>query len=211
MPSSMQRPRIGVGLKLSSVLGAAVLALCVMGFSAIYAVREIQGLEADILAESGRLTSLETDIAVGIESAVGMVNAAPSELDLPKLKIIQERFQSLLDASRAALHDKLTGLNQAEVRASVATIQAAVGGFQTASLVVFEKASAFAQPEAIEALRDGVAPAELALRDALKRFSKAISSNSAAKAAAIDATIASVTSAVASLVVAAIQIGRAHV
>src|SRR5579863_7725072 len=122
-----------VSTKLSSIVGAALLALCVMGAIAVYAAGEIRDLGANLQAESDRLAKMKLDVAIDIERAIGEVNSAPSELDLVKLKAKQERFNGLLASARTALSDALAGNASPTVKAAGAAIVNAFAGFETAS------------------------------------------------------------------------------
>lgn len=186
-------PPMKVSGKLSSAVGAALLALCVMGVVAVYAVREIHDLGSDLQAESARLARLETDVAIGAERAISEVNAAPAELDLGSLKRKQDRFHALLTEARTALAASLPDHSAAAVKAGGAAISTAVADLETASELVFTQAAAFAQPDAIATLQTVVGPKQVALQAALDRFDQAATNNSRDKAAAIQATIAMIT------------------
>ena len=193
--------RLKISTKLSSVLGAALLALCVMGAIAVFATRQVQELWSDRYAESVELSNTETAVLVGIERAIGVVHSAPSELDLVQLKAKQERFQSLLGEIRKSLQATLAKTTATSIKASSTNIIAAIGAFEDASKKVFDFAASFAQPDAIAALSDAVAPAEKAVRAGLQQFRAAADQNSATKEAAIQATIATVTQVVVGLAI----------
>jgi methyl-accepting chemotaxis protein len=185
--------RIKVSTKLSSIVAAALLALCVMGAIAVYTASEIRDLGANLQAESDRLAKMKLDVAIDIERAIGDVNSAPSELDLAKLKTKQEGVNGLLTSARTALNDALAGDTPPAVKAAVAEIVNAFARFETASKKVFEQTAAFAQPEAIATLQSEVAPAQSKLQGALQQFDHAVNANSAAKSAEIRATTATIT------------------
>ncbi len=182
-----------VSTRLSSVLGAALVALCAMGIIAVYAAREIHHLGTDLQTTSIGLAKLGTDIAVGIERAVGEVNAAPSELDLAQLRVKQERFHALLAEARQTLSVSLAGDITAAVKASGGEIIDAVAKFEAASKKVFDHTAAFAQPDAIAALHDLVGPAQSALQAALKHFDQVTDRDSKDKAAVIESAIVTIT------------------
>ena len=78
-------------------------------------------------------------------------------------------------------------------RPAGAAIVAAIGKFEDASKKVFDFAASFAQPDAIIALSSSVAPAEAAVREALKQFREAAERANAAKSAVIESTTATIT------------------
>jgi methyl-accepting chemotaxis protein len=188
--------RLKIATKLSSVLGAALVALCVMGAIAVFAVREIESLERDRHDESVAFSATETAVLIGIERAIGAVYSAPAELDVAQLKVKQERLQALLGEARNSLEATLANTAAAGIKTSSADIIVAMGAFEAAAKTVFDFANSFAQPDAIAALANAVAPAEMAMQTALKQFRAAAEQSSAAKEAAIDATIATITSGV---------------
>jgi methyl-accepting chemotaxis protein len=193
--------RLTIATKLSSALGAALIALCVMGTIALFSVRKVERLGRDRQVESVQLSGTETAVLVGIERAIGAVNSAPSELDLVQLKAKQERFQSLLSEAKQAL--QMAGANSAAagIKENAANVVASIGLLETASKKVFDFAASFAQPDAIAALSTAVAPAEATVRTALRQFRAAADQNSAAKEAAIQETIATVTTLVIGLTI----------
>ena len=191
--------RLTISAKLSSLVATALVALCVMGAIGLLTARQIQELAGELRAESVELSNTETAVLVDIERAIGVVSSAPSEIDLGQLKAKQERVQTLLAETKKRLQAALAKSTATGLKASSAKIIAALGTFEDASKTVFDFAAAFAQPDAIAALSKTVAPAEAAVRAALKEFDEAINQNSAAKEAAIQATIATLTSVVVGL------------
>jgi methyl-accepting chemotaxis protein len=186
--------RLKISTKLSGVLGAALVALCVMGAIAVYAAQEIQDLGQDLYAESDRLSEVELTISLQIERAIGQVHSAPSELNLKQLKIKQTQLQTLLAGAKQTLKEGLSDRVASGVKASGANIVTAMDAFEASSKEVFEKAADFAQQEAIAALSKNVAPKEAALQAALKQFHDAANRSNAAKKAAIGATTTQVSS-----------------
>jgi methyl-accepting chemotaxis protein len=182
-----------ISSKLSSVLGAALLALVVMGTIAVYAARQIRDLGTDLHAQSSRLAKLEAAVAVAIQTSIGEVNAAPAEIDLAQLKAKQGRFQTQLAGARTTLTDALAGNTSDAVKAAGTEVVKALTEFETASKKVFDQAAAFAQPDAIATLQNSVAPAQSALQDALKRFEQSADDQDAAQAAAIQRTTTVIT------------------
>jgi methyl-accepting chemotaxis protein len=193
MSASTGRPRLTVSAKLSSVVGAALVALCVMGTIAVFSAREIQRLGQDLYQENKQFLGLEMNVAVDIERAIADVHSAPSELNIEMLKSKQEHLHALLDAAKKILNENLTGSAAADVKAGSSRLAAAIGTFEDASKKVFEFSASFAQPDAIEALASAVAPAEAAVRAALEQFHEATDRTSAAAAAVIATTTATIT------------------
>ncbi len=193
--------RLKVSTKLWGVLSAAVVVLCVMGAIAVFAARDIRDLGEDLYAESSRFSGLEMAVSINVERAIGEVHAAPSELDLEKLKAMQERFLALLGEVRMTLSETLADNTAAAITDSGAGIVGALGSFEAASKKVFELAAAFAQADAIEQLSKTVVPAETTLQAALKQFREAVEQSGAAKVAAIEATTMKITSIVVGLAV----------
>ena len=193
--------QLTISTKLSSVVCAALVALCVMGAIAVFVAREIQELERELYAETVEFLNTETAVLIGIERAISAVHSAPSELDLTQLKAKQDGFQALLGQTRKNLQATLAKSTTTGIKASSINIIAAIAMFEDASKKVFEFAAAFAQPDAIAALSKSVDPAEAAVEVAVKQFHEAADRNSAAKEAAIQATIATLTAVVVGLVV----------
>ena len=137
--------RLKVSTKLSSVVGSALMALCVMGAIAVFAAREIQQLGHDLYAENKQFLSMEMNVSVGIERAIADVHSAPSELNLERLKAVQEHFQALLNDAKRILKENLAGNTAADVKASSTKIVVAIEAFEKASKKVFGLAAYFAQ------------------------------------------------------------------
>jgi len=186
--------RLKISTKLSGVLGAALVALCVMGAIAVYAAQEIRDLGQDLYAESDKLSDVELTVSLQVERAIGQVDSAPSELNLKQLSSKLTQFQQLLAGSRRALKESLSDRTASGVKASSADILTAIDAFEGTSKEVFEKAADFAQQEAIAVLAKTVGPKETALQAALKQFHDAANRSNAAKKAAIVATTQAVTS-----------------
>jgi methyl-accepting chemotaxis protein len=182
--------RLSISKKLSGVLAAALLALCAMGAIAVNAASEIARLGAELNAESERFAKLQLAVAIDLERAAGEVHSAPSELDLERLKAKRERFAGLLADGRAVLDRSLADGTSHGMKAGAAAIIDAMAGFDASAKKVFDLAASFAQPEAISALAQHVAPAQAALQAALERFEQAAQQNSAAKSAVIKQTTA---------------------
>src|SRR5665647_3738986 len=185
--------RLKVSTKLSTVVGSALVALCVMGAIVVFAAREIQHLGHDLYAENKKFLSMEMDVTVGIERAIADVHSAPSELNLELLKAKQEHLQALLNDAKRILKENLAGNTAADVKASSTKTVVTIEAFESASKKVFEFAASFAQPEAIAALSSAVAPAEAAVQAALKEFREAAGRTNAEKAAVIETTTATIT------------------
>ena len=179
--------RLRISARLSSVVGAALVALCVMGAIAVFAAREVQYLGQDLYDESAQVSTMQMAVSVAIERAIGEVHSAPSELDLERLKAKWQHFRTLLADART--QETLALGSAAGVRDSGAKIATAITAFEDASKKVFDLAASFAQPDAIKALQTTVGPAESALEAALKEFHEAADRNDAAKVATIQATI----------------------
>ena len=87
MSASSKGLRLTVSVKLSSVVGISLVALCVMGMIAVFSAREIQRLGQDLYADNKQLLEMEMNISVGIERAIANVQSAPAELNLNSLEI----------------------------------------------------------------------------------------------------------------------------
>src|SRR5262245_50489631 len=191
--------RLKISTKLSALVGAALVALCITGAIAVFAARQIQHLGQELYVESERLSSVQMALSVAIEQAIGEVRSAPSELDLNQLATKQKRFKDILDGARATLKDKLAGTKASDLDPD--KIAAAIGAFEAASNKVFKFASSFAQPDALEALAKEVTPREADLHGEFKRFREAGDRSNARKVATIEATAGSITWIVISLAV----------
>ena len=192
-----KRPKIST--RLSSVVGALLVALCAMSAIAVFSAREIQELGRTLQAESVDLSNTEMAVRIDIERAIGEVRSAPFATDLVRLKGKRERFQLLLGETRQRLHAALAKSTVTGPKTNGADIIAAIATFEGASTNVFDFAAAFAQPDALAAVSNKVAPAEGAVRTALEQFHEALGRDRAAKEAAIEAAIGTLTAVVVGL------------
>jgi methyl-accepting chemotaxis protein len=99
------------------------------------------------------------------------------------------------------LHAALAKSTATGPKTNGANIIAAIGTFDGASKNVFDFVAAFAQPDALAAVSNKVAPAEGAVRTALEQFHEALGRDRAAKEAAIEATIGTLTAVVVGLAI----------
>jgi methyl-accepting chemotaxis protein len=180
--------RLRVSTKLAGAVGAALVALCVMGAIAVFAAKQIQGLGHDLYAENDRLSNIEMNVSLAIERAIGNVHSAPAELDLVQLKAKRESFEALLGDAEKILQQPLPAGTAGDVKTAQTKVAAATVAFEAASKKVFELTAAFAQPDAIAVLSEQVAPAEAVLQASLKEFHDAAVRSSAAKEDAIGTT-----------------------
>jgi methyl-accepting chemotaxis protein len=193
MVSFERLTRLKISTKLSSVVGSALLALCVMGALAVFAAREIQSLGHELYVESDRLSHMEMGVSVAIERAIGDVHSAPSETELEQLKTKRAHFQAVLGEAKTILKGTLAPGTASDVTDNGNKIVAAIAAFEDASAKVFELAASFAQPDAIAALSKSVAPAEIVLEAALKQFQAATNRSNDAKVAAMRKTAMTIT------------------
>jgi methyl-accepting chemotaxis protein len=193
--------RLTVSVKLSGTIGAALVALCVLGAIAVFASREIQSLGQDLYADSNRLSHVQMDVTLAAERAIGEVHSAPSELDLEQLKTKLVRLGTLLASAQKSLQENAAAGVAADIKAGGSKIVAAMAKFEEASKKVFDAASAFAQQEAVAALQTSVMPIETELQAALKEFRDAADRNDAAKVAEIRATVETIAKIVIGLVI----------
>ena len=182
-----------ISAKLSAVVGSALLALCVMGAIAVFAARETQRLGYELYTQNNQLLTLEAHVAIDIERAIAAVHAAPSEVDLQKLKVTEKQFRSILDDALKTLEQELAADAASEVKAGSAQIASTIDTFGKASKKVFDFCASFAQPDAIAALSSAVAPAEAAMQDALKQFQGAVAKTNADQNAVIQQTTKTIT------------------
>jgi methyl-accepting chemotaxis protein len=185
--------RLKISTKLASLVGTALVTLCVMGAIAVFAVQEIQRQGHSLYAESKQLLSVEMDVLVSIERAIGDVHSAPSELDLQQLKSKKEHFLAVLGAAKNALQETLASSTATDMRGSGNKVLVAIGVFEDASKKVFEFAADFAQMDAIATLSKMVAPAEAGVQAALKQFHEAADQNSTKKETFIQTTSSTIT------------------
>jgi len=182
--------RIKIATKLFAMVGVALVALCAMGWVAVYAAREVQHLATDLHSESVAFSSAEMAVVVDVERAIGAVHSAPSELDLAKLKTTREGFGRLLDAIRKKLQEVSAAGNASGISAACNELLLAINAFDAASKKVFDLAASFAQQQAVQVLDKTVVPAEASVKAALQHFHDAAARSSFEKQAAIDSTIA---------------------
>jgi methyl-accepting chemotaxis protein len=184
--------KLTIATKLTSVVGAALAGLCLMAGIAVVAATTLQTLGRDLYVVSDRGATIQRELAVGIERAIGDVHSAPSELDLKQLKLIRTRFDTRM-ADTKMLLTGLLGQGDAAAMASAAEIARQLDVFDTASKKVFDLTAAFAQPDAIAALASGVVPAEVVIQDKLRAYHDAMTRVEAGKVAAIETEAATVT------------------
>jgi methyl-accepting chemotaxis protein len=193
--------RLKITAKLASVVAAALVALCVMGAIAVLASWQLEYSAHELEAETAQFLSTQMEVAVAVESAIGEVHSAPSELDLDKMKVKEERLKAALGTADRALQQTLAVTVAPDVLASGKEIVSAIANFSQASAKVFYFAGAFDQPNALATLANAVAPAEASLHAALGHFRTAADASSAAREAAIAATTRAVTAIVVGLAV----------
>lgn len=175
------------------MLGAALVALCVMAAIAVTTTRWVQSLGHELAAESARLASLQSSLVVDVERAVSEIHSAPSELDLVQLKAKQDTFQALMrDAKKIAL-DAFASSSVPTIRDNGLLVSRLAEQFEVSSNRVFAFAADFAQSDAIAEISKSVVPAETALQDALKQLRRSAELNDADKEAAIDRTMTTIT------------------
>ena len=127
MSASSKGRRLTVSVKLSSVVGISLVALCVMGMIAVFSAREIQRLGQDLYADNKQLLETEMNISVGIERAIANVQSAPAELNLNVLKSKQAELHTLVADAGKMLNQALSGNGPADVKAGSAAVIAAIG------------------------------------------------------------------------------------
>jgi hypothetical protein len=149
--------RVRISTKLSSTVGAALVALCAMGVIAVFAAREIRDLGHDLYAENDQFSTMQMRVSLDVERAIGEVHSAASELDLDALKAKRERLQTLLGDAARTLKETRDDRATAEVAAGRDAVVTSIAALEGASKKVFDFARSFAQPDAIEALK-GLSP-----------------------------------------------------
>ena len=120
--------RLKISAKLSSLVGAALLSLCVISAIAIYATQKIHDLSSELHTESIRLLDAATVARVAVERAIGVVYAAPSELDLEQIKAKRERFGALISEAEQGLQATAESSASAVVKTNAANFIAKNSG-----------------------------------------------------------------------------------
>jgi methyl-accepting chemotaxis protein len=174
-------PRLKISTKLSGMLAIAVVALCAMGALAVEAAQQIRQLSEALHVESERFGKLQLTVAIDLERALALIHAAPSELDLGRLKAMREKHQALFGNAQATVKQALTEDISEGLKSGGNAIIDAIKGLEAGAAKVFDSAAAFAQPEAIAALDKHVAPAEAGLHAAFQRFRLAAEQSGLAK------------------------------
>ena len=182
-----------VSARLSGVVGAALLALCIIGTIAVVASREVRDLGHDLYEHNDQFSNFLRDLSIGLERAISDVHSAPSELDLKQLQAKQQHFNTLLGDIRTNVEAIVTGSAAADVKSGGSRIVGLLSTFEDASKKVFALTAAFAQPDAMAALSGAVTPAEAALRTALGELHHAADTSDAIEVASIDATTMRIT------------------
>jgi methyl-accepting chemotaxis protein len=198
MPGIFRKARIST--KLTGTVAAALVSLCIVGAIAIVAARTIQSLGHDLYTESNRVSNVQMGLAVGLERAISEVHAAPSELDLNQLKATRTRFAALLAEVKTLLAGEQRSDDDAAMRAGAEQIAQRIMSFEGEAKKVFDLSDSFAQPDAIAALSQGVAPTQAATQEALLGFRNAANRRDTAKVAAMQGTATTVTRMVSGLV-----------
>jgi methyl-accepting chemotaxis protein len=168
----------GVSTRLSGAVILALFALCVMGTIAVLATERVRDLGDARYEDGHRVATAQLAISVSLERAISDVHAAPSELDLKQLQARREHFQALLSGIPNLLHGATEASADAAVQAAAARIAGAIDTFAAAGKQVFDFAASFAQPDAIAAVANRVAPAEATLQAALGSFEQAATARS---------------------------------
>ena len=168
---SLRHPRVAT--KLYGAVGAALIALCIMGAIAVLAAERVQSLGDALYHESQSLAAAQRATSVNLERAISDVHAAPSELDLTQLQAKRIHFQASLAAVLTTLHDAADASIDPAVQAAATEITGAINAFAASAKEVFDFAASFAQPDAIAALGSQVVPAEARLQSAQSKFDKA--------------------------------------
>ena len=187
----LRHPRVSA--RLSSAVVAALAALCVMGAIAVFATERVGSLGDALYDQSHRVAAAQLAISVDVERAISDVHSAPAELDLKQLQAMREQFEGLLGAVSKTLHGAADASADPEMRTAAGDVGRANDAFAAAAKKVFDLAASFAQPDAIAALTTQVAPAQARLQAALSAFGKAATARSAAEAAAMHHTAATIT------------------
>jgi methyl-accepting chemotaxis protein len=188
---SMRHP--SVATKLYGAVGAALVALCVMGAIAALAAGRVQSLGDALYRESQSLAAAQRATSVNLERAISDVHAAPSELDLTQLHAKRTHLQASLAAVVTTLHDAAGASADPAVRAAAGEITGAINAFAASATKVFDFAASFAQPDAIAALANQVAPAEAGLQSAQSKFDKATMERGAIELEAMRDTAGTIT------------------
>jgi methyl-accepting chemotaxis protein len=176
---------LSISTKLTGTVAAALAGLCVMGAIAVFAAQTIQTLGRQLYLDSDRISNVQMTLAVDLERAIGDVHAAPSELDLDQLAAKQRHFGAMLAGIRTRLASELKQAETPALRTAIEPVQQQLAAFEAAAKKVFDSAAAFAQPDAITALSQLVAPAETAVAAALHQFHEAAGAQAEARADAI--------------------------
>jgi methyl-accepting chemotaxis protein len=166
-----------ISTKLTGVIGAALIGLCVMGVIAVVAANRISSLGRDLYVQSDRGAASHFDLAVGMERASSEVRSAPAELDLDQLTRKRARFEVILAGVKKVLRREREHAGDAATVSGVELLTQRLAAFEVAAKKVFDLTAAFAQPDAIAMLASGVTPAEAAVEeqigareDAMARF-----------------------------------------
>src|SRR5665213_1804041 len=189
-----------ISTKLTGTVAAALVSLCIVGAIAIVAARTIQSLGHDLYIESDRVSNVQMGLTVGLERAISEVHSAPSELDLNQLKATRTRFGALVAQVKRLLAGEQRSDDDAAMRAGAEQMAQRITAFEGEAKKVFDLSDSFAQPDAIAALSQVVAPTQAAAQEALLGFRNAANRRDAAKVAAMQGTATTVTRVVIGLV-----------
>lgn len=180
-----------ISAKLAGAIALALIALCAVGAIAVIASARIAAQGHELYLETVRFGRLDTELTSLFERAFGEVRSAPSELDLSQLAAKQKQVAaSLAQAGRAV--NAATTTASGEIAADAKAILDNIGAYDAAGTKVFEFAAAFAQPQAIEQVRDVVEPIESRLQTANLKLRSDVAQLAAARLAATEAEVAMV-------------------
>ena len=185
--------RLKISTKLVSMVAAALFSLCALGLVSLTATHRIKAQGHDLYVDSARYAVMELSLTALVERAIGEVKSAPSELDLNAVARKQAEVKKLLSQAQAAVGAALPQSATSALRADGGKIVEALTAYDHSTAKVFEYASSFAQPQAIEHLQNVVGPAQNALQLALKSFHAAAEAEAAAQEAEMEGKLNALT------------------
>jgi methyl-accepting chemotaxis protein len=142
--------------KVGSVILASLAALCIAGFASVAFTTDMKNQGHALYAENARLADMLEHVSLLVERSIGDVKSAPSEIDLEQLNIKQSNVKNNLAKARDLIRAGLSEVRGVRLDAIIQTIDF----YEVSAEKVFEYASSFAQPQAIEHLRTVVGRAQ---------------------------------------------------
>ena len=184
--------RLTVSVKLSSVVGSR--------WSPCASWESLRFFRLEKSSASGRTSirrtaasRLEMNVSVSIERAIAAVQSAPSELNLDAFKSKQAHLHTLLDDAKKALNQTLPATPRPTSRSAAPRLSPRWENSKTRRRRCSTSPLRLLSLKPSRRFHQQCAPAEAAVREALKQFREAADRTNVAKTAVIESTTTTMT------------------